>query len=130
PAADEHRRIGTGDLARAGQHRRQRRRGTDYLLEHRRSVDFLSERDVFLLKSFLADFAIVDVGTGDIPADYLSFAIANRIGADQKPAVASVAFAKPQLQLVGRPRRASGIKAIELPRSVVWMNKCGALGRG
>src|SRR5260370_42359692 len=92
-AADEHRRIAAGDLARAREHPRQRRRGADNLLEHRRSVDFLSQGDVFLLESLLGGLAIVYIGTPDIPAADLTLVIANRVGTSQKPAVTSIAFA-------------------------------------
>src|SRR6266853_5440960 len=111
-AGDEHRRIAASDLAHAREHRRQRWRGADNLLEHRRFVDFLSQGDVFLLESLFGGLAIVDIGTGDIPADGLAPLIANRVGTSQKPAVTSIALSQPQLQLVGQPCRESTIKTI------------------
>src|SRR5258707_606446 len=123
-AGDEHRRIAAGDLAHTRESPHQRRRGADNLLEHRRFVDFLSQSDVFLLESLLGVLAIIDIRTGDIPADDLSLVIANRVGTSQKPAVTPIALAQPQLQLVGRPCREGTIKIISLPRSVIWMNQC------
>src|SRR5258708_38938352 len=111
-AGDEHRRVAASDLAHARKSRHQRWRGADNLLEHRRFVDFLSQGDVFLLESLLGGLAIVDIGTGDIPAGDLSLVIANWVGTSQKPAVTSIALAQPQLQLVGRPCRESTIKTI------------------
>src|SRR5260370_36326645 len=121
-AANEHRRIAGSDLARAREHRRQRWRRADNLLEHRRPVDLLSQGDVFLLQSLLGGLAIVDIGAGDIPTDDLSLVIANRVGTSQKPAVAAIALAQPHLQLIGHGSH-STIKTVELPRSVIWMDE-------
>src|SRR5260370_38341113 len=77
-AADEHRRIAAGDLARAREHPRQRRRGADNLLEHRRSVDFLSQGDVFLLESLPGGLAIADFGPPAIPAEALTWVLRTR----------------------------------------------------
>src|SRR5260370_18387466 len=113
-AADEHRRIAGGDLARAREHRRQRWRRADNLLEHRRPVDLLSQGDVFLLQSLLGGLAIVDIGAADIPADDLSLVIANRVGTNQKPPVAALPLPSPQLHLVG-PGRERPIHTVVLP---------------
>ena len=58
--------LATLDDAR--EHRRQRWRGANNLLEHRGFVDFFAQGDVFLLEPLLGALAIVDIGTGDIPA--------------------------------------------------------------
>src|SRR5580704_11008998 len=77
---DEHRRLADSDLARTRERRHQRWRGAYDLLEHRGFVDFLTQGDVFLLASLLGGLAIVDIGTGYIPAGDLSLVIANWVG--------------------------------------------------
>src|SRR3977135_1584325 len=37
-----------------------------------KSVDFLSQREVFYARSLFGPFAIVDVGSGPVPTDHLS----------------------------------------------------------
>jgi hypothetical protein len=128
-AGDEHRRLADSDLARTRERRHQRWRGANDLLEHRGFVDFLTQGDIFLPESLLSGLAIVDIGTGYIPADDLPFVIANRVGTSQEPAVTSIAPAQPQLQLVGRARRDRTIKIFLLLTSVIGMNECTAFRR-
>src|SRR5579864_2772358 len=128
-AGDEHRRLADCDLARTRERRHQRWRGANDLLEHRGFVDFLAQGDVFLLESLLGGLAIVDIGTGDIPAGDLSLVIANWVGTSQKPAVTSIALAQPQLQLVSRAHRYSTIKLFLLLASVILVNESTAFGR-
>src|SRR4029453_8739553 len=99
-ARNEHRRIAPRDFRYAREHRLQRRRGPDDLLEHRRRVNVLPERDVFLLKSLHGSLALVDIGARNIPAPDLSVVVAHRIVASQKPAIASIRVAQRNLQLL------------------------------
>src|SRR5258706_6875830 len=100
-AGDQNRRITAGDLGHSRQDGGQRGRGSDNLFEHRRLVDFLSKRDVFLLQSLLSPLVVVDIGTGDIPMHDLAIVVAHRGVASEEPAIASVTVAATQLQLKG-----------------------------
>ena len=99
-ARNEHRRVAPRDLRYAREHRLQRRRGPDDLLEHRRRVNFLPQRDVFLLQSLLGSLAIVNIGQRHIPTHDPSVVVAHRIVARQKPAIASISVAQPRLQFI------------------------------
>src|SRR3989454_10864576 len=46
--------------------------------------------------------AIVDIGTGHVPAHDLSLVVAHRVVARQKPAIAPIGGTQPDLQLVRR----------------------------
>src|SRR6202158_5512617 len=78
------------DLCYLRQHTTYRLGGAYDFLEHRRVIDFLSQREVLLARSFLRLFAIVDVGTGRIPADDLSLFVQQRLVLDQEPTILTV----------------------------------------
>src|SRR6185295_9802797 len=82
---------------------------------------------VFLLQSLLSPFAVVDIGTRDIPTSDVSFGVDNGVVPSQKPTITAIALAQAQFILVGRPGRASTIKIIALPRAVIGMNERKAL---
>jgi hypothetical protein len=98
---DEDGGIAARDSRHSRQHGRQRRRGADNLFEHRRLVDFLSQRHVFLLQPLLGPPAIVDIGTREIPPNQLPLVVAEWIVSNQKPAICSVALSEPQVPLWG-----------------------------
>src|SRR6185295_9287455 len=121
-AGDQNRRIAAGDLRHVRQDGGERGRAADNLFEHRGLVDFLSKRDVFLLQSFLGPLAIVDVSTGDIPADDLAVFVTQRVVTGQIPARASVPLAQPQLQLEFRAGQQRTICGSSEPLGIVRMN--------
>src|SRR6185295_7993436 len=82
---------------------------------------------VFLLQSLLSPFAVVDIGTRNIPTSDVSLGVDNGVVPRQKPTITAIALAQAQFILVGRPGRASTIKIIALPRAVIWMNERKAL---
>src|SRR4029453_6554288 len=100
-ASDEDGRVTGGNFGHSGQDGRERWRGADNLFEHRRLIDFLSQRHVFLLQPLLRTLAIVDVGMEHIPASDLAFVVADWIEPREKPRETSVGFAQPQLQRMG-----------------------------
>src|SRR4029077_9512427 len=104
-------------------------RGSNDLLEHRGLVDLFSKGDVFLLQSLLCPLAVLYIGTRNIPTCDVSLVVAYRVGTSQKPAVASIALAQSQLQLVRRPSRESTIEIMLLPRSVIGMNERTSITR-
>src|SRR6267142_6612130 len=121
-AGDQNCRIAGGDLRHLRQDGGQRGRAADNLFEHRGLVDFLSKRNVFLLQSLLGPLAIVDVSTGDIPADDLAVIVTQRVVTGQMPARASVALAQPQLQLEFRAGQQRTIGSSSEPLRIVRMN--------
>src|SRR6202008_471584 len=83
----------------------QSRRGSDNLLKHRSFINLFTESGVLLLQFILVSLAILDVGTCDVPPNDLSLAVAERVVANQKPAICPVALSEPQVPLiVGRVR--------------------------
>src|SRR2546426_3940927 len=57
--------------------------------------------------------AIVDIGTGHVPAHDLSLVVAHRVVARQKPPIAPVGGAQPDLQLV-RDRKSTRLNSSHL----------------
>src|SRR6266850_1309088 len=104
-AANQHRRIAGGDLGHPRQDRGERGRGADNFFEHRGLVDFLSQRHVFLLQSLFSSLAVVDIGAGNIPTRNLPLFVAQGAVTGQKPAVTSIALAKPHFAFKSRARR-------------------------
>src|SRR5262249_29669767 len=90
-ARDQDRRSRRSHLRDASEHRPDRRGVTDDLLEHRRLVDFLPEREGFLVGALLGPFSVVDVGSGAIPANDPSLVVEERVVVDEKPAIPAVA---------------------------------------
>src|SRR4030095_5999396 len=93
------------------------------LLEHRGLVDFLSQRNVFLLQPLLSPLAIVDIGTGDVPANDLALVIAHRVVPSEKPAIASIAGLQAHFQFVGQAARQRTLCKRFKPSDIVRM--CG-----
>src|SRR4029077_8799201 len=81
-----------------------------------------SKRDVFLLQSLLSSFAVVDIGTGDIPMDDLVVGVAHRVVAREEPAIAAVSPAATQLQLKSGAAGQRTIGRSVVPFGVVRMN--------
>src|SRR5205814_2718843 len=93
------------------------------LFKHRSGGDFFTQGDVLLLQSLFSHFAVVDIGTRNIPTSNVSFGVEHRVVPSQKPTITAIALAQPQFILVGRPCRASTIEIVALPRAVIWMNE-------
>src|SRR6266403_95731 len=77
---------------------------------------------VFLLQFLLIPLAVFDIGTRDIPAHDLSLVVAHRIVASQKPTIASIMFAQPQLHVVTRAASQSTIPTSLYPLRVIRVN--------
>src|SRR5262249_31568755 len=71
----------------------------------RRLVDFFPQRHVFLLQPLLGSLAIVDISTGEIPANDLALVVAHRIVPSEKPTEASIAGAHALFQFEGQGSR-------------------------
>src|SRR6266403_2738013 len=77
---------------------------------------------VFLLQFLLIPLAVFDIGTRNIPAHDLSLVVAHRIVASQKPTIASIMFAQPQLHVVTRAASQSTIPTSLYPSRVIGVN--------
>src|SRR5882762_2481801 len=121
-AGDQNRRIAAGDLRHVRQDGGQRGRPADDLFEHRGLVDFLSKRNVLLLQFLLVSFAILDVGTCDVPPNDLSLVVSERVVTNQKPAIRSVAATQAFLQLESAAAYQRTVKMCLDPLNVVRMN--------
>src|SRR4030081_258952 len=122
-AGDQHRRIGAGDPGHLREDGCQRGRAADNLFEHRGLVDFFSKGNVLLLQFVLVSFAILDVGTCDVPTNELSLVISERVVTKQKPAIRSVAATHALLhhQLVSGAAYQPAVKMCLDPVDVVRM---------
>ena len=89
-AGDEYRRVGRRDLRHAREHRAQRWRGAHDLLEHRRPVDLLAEREVLVAHPLLGALAIIDVGARRKPANDAAVGVAQRRAAAEDPPILSI----------------------------------------
>jgi hypothetical protein len=122
---DENRRIARCNFGDAREYTRQSRGGPDNLFKHRGLVDFLAQSGVFLLQFLLSPLAVFDIGTRNIPAHDLSLVVAHRIVASQKPTIASIMFAQPQLHVVTRAASQSTIPTSLCPFRVIRVNVSG-----
>src|SRR6266404_3044828 len=120
-AANQNGRIAAGDLGHSRQDGGQSRRGADNLLEHRRLVDFFSQRHVFLLKSLFSSLAVVDISAGNIPTRNLPLFVAQGAVTGQKPSVTSIALAKPHFAFKSRAHRHSTIPLKLDPFRIIGM---------
>src|SRR5712671_901664 len=120
-AGDQHRRIAAGDLRHLRQDGGQRRRTADNLFEHRGLVDFLSQRHVFLLQSLFSSLAVFDISSGNIPTRNLPLFVAQGAVTGQKPAVTSIALAKPHFAFKSRAHRHSTIPLSLDPFRIIGM---------
>src|SRR5712671_4644427 len=120
-AGDQHRRIAAGDLRHLRQDGGQRRRTADNLFEHRGLVDFLSQRHVFLLQSLFSSLAVFDISSGNIPTRNLPLFVAQGVVTGQKPAVTSIALAKPHFAFKSRAHRHSTIPLNLDPFRIIGM---------
>src|SRR5258708_3332125 len=87
---NQNRGVGRSDLGNSGQNSLQRPRCADNLFEHRCLVDFFSQGNVFVLKSLLCLFPILDVSISDVPARDASFSVSERVKSEKKPTILPV----------------------------------------
>jgi hypothetical protein len=73
-----------------GQHGPERGRRADDLLEHRRAIDLFAQREILAQDAVFGALALVDVSPGGIPPDDMAVVVANRVVADQEPAILPV----------------------------------------
>src|ERR1700758_2752801 len=99
---DENRRIAWRDHGDAREYTFQSRRGSNDLFKHRSLVDLFPQSGIFLAKLLLSPFAVLNVSTRNIPTHDFSLVVAHRVETNQKPAITSIRFARPQLHLVRR----------------------------
>src|SRR5258707_9957629 len=120
-AANQNRRIAAGDLGHSRQDGGERGRAADNLFEHRGLVDFLSKRDVFLFQSLFSSLAVFDISSGNIPTRNLPLFVAQGVVTGQKPAVTSIALAKPHFAFKSRAHRHSTIPLKLDPFRIIGM---------
>src|SRR5260221_7912767 len=120
-AGDQHRRIAAGDLRHLRQDGGQRGRAADNLFEHRGLVDFLSKRNIFLLQFLFSSLAVFDISSGNIPTRNLPLFVAQGVVTGQKPAVTSIALAKPHFAFKSRAHRHSTIPLNLDPFRIIGM---------
>src|SRR5258706_12160965 len=120
-AGYQNRRIAAGDPRHLRQDGGQRGRAADNLFEHRGLVDFLSKRNVFLPQSLFSSLAIFDISSSNIPTCNLPLFVVQGIVTSQKPAVTSIALAKPHFAFKRRAHRHSTIPLNLDPLRIIGM---------
>src|SRR5215471_14900228 len=65
-------------------------RGTDNFLKHRRAIDFLSQYEVLIVKSFFRLLTVIDVSYCSVPANDLAALVFQRVVLNELPAILSV----------------------------------------
>src|ERR1700741_4764317 len=93
-ARNEDRRITRRDFGDTRQYAFQSGRCSDNLFKHRGFIDFLAQRDVFMLQSLLGSFAIVDIYGCRIKALNLSLFVPQRDTTGEEPAISSITLAQ------------------------------------
>src|SRR5258705_4917248 len=120
-AGDQDRRIAAGDLRHVRQDRGQCGRAADNLFEHRGLVDFLSKSHVFLFQSLFSSLAVFDISSGNIRTRNLPLFVVQGVVTSQKPAVSSIALAKPHFAFKSRAHRHSTIPLSLDPFRIIGM---------
>jgi hypothetical protein len=87
---DENGGLGRRDLGDLGEHPPKRLGRPDDLFEHGRAIDLFAQLEILAPGALLGTLAIIDVGSGGIPAADIAGGIANRVVADQEPPVLPV----------------------------------------
>src|SRR6202521_4616512 len=114
-------RVGGSDFHDARKDSFQGWRGAHDLLKHENLINLLSQRDVLLPHSFLRLFAIVDVGTGRIPADDRSSFVPHRVVLDQEPAKLTIPVAHSSFVLEWGPSRDRRSTYVSQSLGILWM---------
>ncbi len=86
-AENQDSRIGRRDASDVGEDAQQFLRRADNLFEHRRAIDFFTQRQVFVFRSLRRQFGFFDVGLRHVPAQDVSFFVVHRIEAADEPAI-------------------------------------------
>ncbi len=103
------------------QDRPKRRRGADDLLEHRGAIDLFAQGEVLASNTVFGSLAVVDVGSGGIPADDVAVVVPNRVVADQNPAILSVFAARALLRFKRLTARECLPALVLEPRHIIRM---------
>src|SRR6266436_4012344 len=87
---DKNRGVGRCHLGNSLEHRSKRVGRADDIFKHRVAIDLLSQRQIFIPRSFFRSNAIIDVGSRCVPAGQLPLLISEGIVANQEPSVRAV----------------------------------------
>ena len=90
-------RIGRRHLSDLAQHFAQRFRGADDILEHRVTIDLLSQRQIFIACPLFGSDAVIDVSSRRVPASHLPLLISERVVTNEKPTILAVFPSSPLL---------------------------------
>src|SRR4029077_20045476 len=86
----QHRGIRGCHLANLRDHCAEGLRRSDDFFVHRRTIDFLAQRQVFVAYALFSPLAVIDVGSCRIPAKNPSLLVVQGVVANEKPAVFSI----------------------------------------
>src|SRR5580704_10541205 len=86
-AGDQNAGVGWRDFGNVREHLFQGHRTSHNLLEHGCFVELFAQRNILVLEPLLRRLAILDIGSGDIPAAEASVFIPKRVPASEKPAI-------------------------------------------
>src|ERR1700688_1524247 len=89
-AGYQNRGVNGSDLGYPRKHRLQGRRSSDDLLKHRRTIDLLSQCQIFVSHSLFGPLAVLDINPCGVPANDPVPFISERVVVNEKPPILSV----------------------------------------
>src|SRR6266481_4494031 len=115
---DQHGGIGRSYLANLRNHCAQDLRRSDDFFVHRRAIDFLAQRQVFVAYPLFSPLAVVDVSSCGIPSKNASLFVVQGVVADEKPSVFSI-LAQCSLLILERQSAGQSVPTLTLPTSYI-----------
>src|ERR1700730_1964829 len=104
-AGDQNRGVNGSNLEYPGKHRLQGRRCSDDVLKHRRTIDLLSQCQIFVSRSLSGALAVLDINPCGVPANDPVLFISERVVVDEKPPILSVSATASLFLLEGKTTR-------------------------
>src|SRR5262249_672556 len=83
----------------------------------------LGEKHFLALEALLGPLTVLDVNVDSVPSDDAAVLIAQRVGAEQEPAIFAIAATQPCLRLAGRARDEKCFPGLREPRQIVRMDR-------
>src|SRR5882762_7413947 len=95
--------------------------GANDFLEHRRAFDFFAQHEIFILRPFLAPFAVVNIRSRCIPANEASLFVAEWAVSDDEPTIPPILSARSRFDFKRLATLQARLPFISQPFQVVRM---------
>src|ERR1700686_4321932 len=120
-AGYQNRGVNGSDLGYPRKHRLQGRRSSDDLLKHRRTIDLLSQCQVFVSHSLFGPLAVLDINPRCVPANDSALFISQRVVVNEKPPILSIAATASLFLLEGKATRKRFLPLLVYFLQIFWM---------